>query len=99
MDILQKYNITDNEEELLKQYFIKIYWKQKNDEKKEYRSNYYKQRKLKDEEFKKRCKEYNDKHNNYKKELRKLNKDNNNNENENEKFYKILNEKKTIVES
>ncbi len=57
MDILEKYNITDDEENLLKQHFIKIYWKEKNDEKKEYRSNYYKNKRKNNDEYKLKCKE------------------------------------------
>tara|TARA_S200002703_G_C3743360_1_gene228656 strand:- start:386 stop:709 length:324 start_codon:yes stop_codon:yes gene_type:complete len=107
MDIIEKYNITDDEYEKLKTYFIKLCWKEQNDKKKEYRSNYYKQRKLKDEEFKKRCKDYNDKHNNLRKELRKLNKEKKNNENEKyekyhemvKKYVKNVSQEATIVES
>ena len=57
MDILEKYNINNNDEDLLKQYFIKSYFKERNDEKKEYRSNYYKNKRKNNDEYKLKCKE------------------------------------------
>tara|TARA_R110002096_G_scaffold414772_1_gene616044 strand:- start:1024 stop:1242 length:219 start_codon:yes stop_codon:yes gene_type:complete len=57
MDILEKYNINNSDEDLLKQYFIKIYFKERNDEKKEYRSNYYKNKRKNNDEYKLKCKE------------------------------------------
>jgi len=57
MDVLEKYNITDEDEDKLKVYYKKICWKEQNDKKKEYRSNYYKNKRKTDIEYKLKCKE------------------------------------------
>lgn len=52
MDIIEKYNINEDEINLLSKYFKSIFTKEKNIKYKEYRTNYYKKKRLNDNENK-----------------------------------------------